>query len=119
MASGYIALIVFVVIAVVVPVSLILTSILLRIKKRQNSVSGLNFESGERSTGIRIGIMQEYFHYFTGFMAFEIVTVVFVLWVYVEGLLTARIDYYVLGFLGFSLLLEYFVVLLALRRVNE
>ena len=119
MASDYVALLVFIVIALIVPAAMLLMSMFLQIRRKQNTVSGLNFESGERTIGGRTSIMQEYFHYFTGFMAFEVVTVVFILWVYVEGFLTVLTDYYVLGFLAFSLLLEYFVVLLALRRVND
>ncbi len=118
MAAGYIALLVFIVIALIVPASLLLTSILLRIRKRQNTVSGLNFESAEQSVGARTSIMQEYFHYFTGFLAFEVVAVVFVLWVYVSGFLSVHTDNYVMAFVVASLFLEYFVVLLALRRVK-
>ncbi|MCL5008541.1 MAG: NADH-quinone oxidoreductase subunit A [Candidatus Marsarchaeota archaeon] len=118
MPAAYLALFVFVVVALLVPASLLLSSILLRIRKRQNSVSGLNFESGEQSTGAPTGIMHEYFHYFTGFLAFEVVAAIFVLWVYVNGFLSSVSNAYVLGFMVASLIMEYAVILLAMRYIK-
>lgn len=119
MASGYIALLVFMFVALVVPASLLLASLFLRVRRKQNPVSGLNFESGERTVGGHTGIMQEYFHYFTGFLAFEVVSAIFIVWVYASGALSGRTDDYVIAFMVMSLFLEYFVILLALRRVND
>ncbi len=118
MAAIYIALLILIIVALAEPILLLVSSAFLRIRKKQNQVSGLNFESAEHSSGIGTSIMSEYFHYFTGFLAFEVVAVIFVLWVYVEGFLSAAANNYVLAFMSISLFLEYFVVFFALRRVK-
>lgn len=116
MASVYIVVIIFIAFALFIPASLILSSIFLGLKKKQNKVSKLNFESAEVTIGSNTSIMSEYFHYFTGFLAFEIVAGILLAWAYVARKISFQYDIYFLGFVFLCIVLELFVMLFALRR---
>lgn len=116
MAFGYVAIIIFIAFSVFIPASLILSSMLLGSKKKQNKVSGLNFESAEASIGSRISIMSEYFHYFTGFLAFEVVVALVLAWAYVARGIQFTDNIYFLVMLLLCMILEVFVMLFALKR---
>ncbi len=113
MASSYVVLVVFSIVALAIPGSIILFSRLIRHRKPSSSASRLNFESGEHTIGVSSGIVHEYFHYFTSFLAFEVVAVVLIFWVYAVPSVSMLTDIYVFGFLAFAVLLQYVVILFA------
>lgn len=116
MALAYIAVLVFILFSIAEPAGLLLTSKLMRINKEQNSISKLNFESAEESVGKRITIMSEYFHYFSAFLAFEIIVAVILIWAGVARSLpkTASVGILMLALLGFAM--EGFVIIFASKK---
>lgn len=83
----YIALIVFVLFAIFIPASFLLTSKLLRKNPPGNRVKGTNYESAEQPIGAARDVDNEYLPFFAIFLPFEIITMVLILWA-----LAARID---------------------------
>jgi len=116
MALSYLSIAILAVIALIVPSSLILASKLIRLRKDSNRVSRQNFESAEHTIGSGSSVMAEYFHYFTGFLAFEVIVAVLLLWVYVQNYLTQATDLYFFGFLIFAMVMGYLVMLFAVKR---
>ncbi|MGC8479163.1 MAG: NADH-quinone oxidoreductase subunit A [Candidatus Micrarchaeia archaeon] len=116
MPSNYVAIGIFIVFSIIVPVSLVFTSIMLGYKRRNNAVSELNFESAEESVGSKITIMSEYFHYFTGFLAFEILTGIILAWAYVINFTTLATDIYIIGLLILSMIFLLFIMFFSLKR---
>ncbi len=116
MASNYLALLVFAVFSFLFPVSLLLFSKLVRIRKPQNRIATLNFESAEESRGNRLTIMKEYFHYFSAFLAFEVVAAVILTWAVVARELTSGTDMAVIAFAVSGTVLEIFSIALATKR---
>lgn len=88
MYSVYLALLIFILFALAVPFAMIFSSILIRNKKRSDKVKNSSFESAAGSTGSRISIMNEYMHYFSIFVAFDIIIGIMFIWTYSAGLLT-------------------------------
>ena len=116
MALSYVVLLVLAAVSIAIPASLILVSRLIRMRRASSASSRLNFESGEQTIGTGASLMSEYFHYFTGFLAFEIVAALAILWAYSEGVLPVTVDYYFFGLLAFAVIMGLFVLLLASRR---
>ncbi len=116
MLSEYITIIIFIAFSIFVPMSLVITSMLLGIKKQQNKVSELNFESAEESIGSHVSIMAEYFHYFTGFLAFEVVAALILAWAYVARSVQLIDNLYFIGIVILCMVFEAFVIILALKR---
>ncbi len=92
MYSVYLALLVFVLFALIVPFAMILSSILIRNRKKSNSVKAASFESAEASSGSRISIMNEYLHYFSFFIAFDIIAAIVLIWAYASTGFSAAHD---------------------------
>jgi NADH:ubiquinone oxidoreductase subunit 3 (subunit A) len=80
MADQYLALLIFAAIAVLVPLSTLLFSRMVRPNTEENDVKTLTYESAEQSVGQHVEIMHEYLHYFIAFLAFEIVGVIVLIW---------------------------------------
>ncbi len=116
MASDYLAVLVFVVFSLLFPASLLLFSKLIRKRSEPNPVSTLNFESSEESRGRRLTLMKEYFHYFSAFLAFEIIAAVILVWAILAKDLSSRVNIAVIGFAVFGSVFELFAILLATRR---
>jgi NADH:ubiquinone oxidoreductase subunit 3 (subunit A) len=105
MASTYLALLIFLLFGAFLPISMILTSKLLRPERSDNSVKNANYESGEESVGGRISIMKEYLHYFSLFLAFDIITAIILIWAFAGNTIGGIPSGYilalaVLGFIG-------------------
>ncbi len=113
MAPVYIAILVFVVFSLLFPLSLILFSKLVRRRNEPNAASTLNFESSEESIGNRLAIMKEYFHYFSSFLAFEVIAAVLLVWVAVARYVPGKVDAAVLIFALGGLVFEAFSILLS------
>ena len=116
MAADYLAVLVFVIFSLLIPASLLVFSKLIRIRGDSNQVSTLNFESGEESKGSRLTIMKEYFHYFSAFLAFEIVAAVILLWVVTAKTLPPEVNIAILAFAIFGFAFEIFAMLLATNK---
>ncbi len=112
MYSSYLALLIFFLFSLFMPASMILTSIFLRNRTRTNPVSRGSYESAERSFGSRISIMNEYIHYFTMFIAFEMVIAVILLWVVASPSMSLTSSAVILSLLGVSFVFEMFIVML-------
>jgi NADH:ubiquinone oxidoreductase subunit 3 (subunit A) len=92
MYSVYLALLIFVLFALAVPFAMIFSSIMIRNRKRSNRVRNASFESAEASSGSRISIMNEYMHYFSIFVAFDIIVAIMLIWAYTAYLLTNTVN---------------------------
>ncbi len=77
---NYIALAFFVLFALFVPISFLLTSKMLRQKSRGNRVKNTSYESAEQPIGSARDIATEYLAFFAIFLPFEIMAMVVVLW---------------------------------------
>lgn len=119
MAAEYVVLLVFALFSLLMPASLLLGSRLMRRENGPNPVSTLSFESGEESIGSRMSIMGEYFHYFSSFLAFEVIVAIVLIWAAVARLLPYIINVYVLLFLAFAFVLEVYVLVLAKDRGHD
>ncbi len=116
MESDYLTVPVFIAFALLFPASIILFSRLIRIRTRQNAVSRLNFESSEESTGSRLSIMTEYFHYFSAFLAFEVIAAIVLVWVSMARSLPRSTGIAVLAVTVLGMMMEMLAILLATRR---
>ncbi|MEM0200935.1 MAG: NADH-quinone oxidoreductase subunit A [Candidatus Micrarchaeaceae archaeon] len=118
MSSNYIAIGVFIILSLMIPSSLVLTSIFLGRKREENKVSKANFESAEASLGSKTSIMKEYFHYFTGFLAFEVLTGLILAWAYVVRGINyfSNINFIIL--IIFAMFFELFIMLFSLKRFS-
>ena len=116
MASDYLAALVFIIFSLLFPASLLLFSRLVRLRGAQNKVSTLNYESAEESRGTRLTLMKEYFHYFSSFLAFEIIAAVILAWALTAKTLPPEANLGVLGFALFGFAFEGFAMLMAIRK---
>lgn len=80
MADTYLQIIIFALVALLIPLSMLLFSRLVRPRSRDSDVETLSYESAEESIGQKVEIMHEYLHYFTLFIAFEIIGVIEIIW---------------------------------------
>ncbi|MCL5100568.1 MAG: hypothetical protein M1122_01255 [Candidatus Marsarchaeota archaeon] len=119
MVNVYIALILFFLLSLFVPSSLLLTSLMIRRRKPTNGVSGLNFESAEQSVGGRISIMSEYLHYFSSFLAFEVVGAIVILWVGAAHMMSVSINAIMIAVLVFAMAMQAVVMLIARKGGHD
>ena len=80
MLYDYIALIVFSVLAFLVPLGLIVGSKLLSKRSPGNSVKNAPWESGEESVGRARDVENEYLPFFSLFLPFEVITGILLVW---------------------------------------
>lgn len=92
----YVALLVFLLLAIFVPLSMVITSIMLGSKRKTNSTKRLNYESAESPMGGRRDITNDYLAYFPLFLAFEVTGVVIIIWTFVYANLQQSTNFYVL-----------------------
>ncbi len=113
MDSTILAIFIFMIFSVFTPVSLILTSRALRRKTKRNVVKDAPYESAEESKGNRISIMNEYLHYFSMFIAFEIIVTVVMVWAPVSKSVPFLPSLAILGLLVVGMVFEAFTLLIA------
>ncbi len=118
MPSNYIAIGIFIVLSLIIPSSLVLSSIFLGHRREGNKVSEKNFESAEVSVGSNTTIMKEYFHYFTGFLAFEILTGLVLAWAYVIRTTSYLGSIYFILLVILAMVFEVFIMLFSLKRFS-
>ncbi|MCL5433472.1 MAG: NADH-quinone oxidoreductase subunit A [Candidatus Marsarchaeota archaeon] len=80
MLYNYIAIVVLVVFAILVPLEYLMFSALIRAKSRPNAVKQKPYESAEESTDGVHDIESEYFSFFVLFLPFEFIIVLLLLW---------------------------------------
>ena len=107
------AILIFLAFSILTPISLIVTSRALRRSTKRNNVKDSPYESGEESTGSRISIMNEYLHYFSMFIAFEIIVVIVLVWAPISKTLPEASSIAVLGLIAAAVLLEGITLLIA------
>ncbi|MDE1822728.1 MAG: NADH-quinone oxidoreductase subunit A [Candidatus Micrarchaeota archaeon] len=113
MSLTYIAIAVFILLSIFMPLSMILTSRMLRPFIRSNPIESAPYESAEESSGSRISIMNEYIHYFPMFISFEIVVAVIAVWAPLGRQLGVATDIYMLGLVLAAFVMELLVVMVA------
>jgi NADH:ubiquinone oxidoreductase subunit 3 (subunit A) len=119
MDSGILAAFIFILFSVLTPVSLILTSRMLRGSTKRNPVKDTPYESAEESRGSRISIMNEYLHYFSMFIAFEIIVTVVLVWAPVSKSVSFLPSVAVMGLIAGGIVLEAFLLLIARMVEHE
>lgn len=92
----YIALIIFLLLAIFVPFSMVLTSMMLRPKQKTNKTKTNNYESAENPIGEQRDITSNYLPYFPLFITFEFVGIITVIWSFVFGSLNITQNTYVI-----------------------
>ncbi len=92
----YVALLIFLLLAIFVPLSMVLTSIMLGSARKTNSTKKLNYESAEPPIGEHRDITNDYLAYFPLFLAFEVTGVVVVIWTFISSNLLQSTNFYVL-----------------------
>lgn len=80
MLYNYVALVFFVILGLLIPLSFLLTAKLLAHRVPGNSVKNAPWESAEETTGSSRDIDNEYMPYFMLFLPFELVLVMLILW---------------------------------------
>ncbi len=101
MFYDYMALAVFSVLAIFVPLSLIVFSKLVGSKSPGNRVKNAPYESAEASVGKSRDIENEYMPFFALFLPMEIITAMLVVWVYAAQALSY---YFGLGIITLGIL---------------
>ncbi len=102
---NYIALGFFVLFAIFVPVSFLLTSKLLRPKSIGNKAKNTPYESAEEPIGSSRDVVNEYLPFFAMFLPFEIIALSIVLWTISARELPLGTNVLVLGLVITSMLL--------------
>ncbi|MGC8648833.1 MAG: NADH-quinone oxidoreductase subunit A [Candidatus Micrarchaeia archaeon] len=80
MLYNYIALFLFFLFALLVPILFLLFSMLIREKSRANKIKNAPYESAEESIGSARDIENEYLPYFTIFLPFELIIIFLFIW---------------------------------------
>ncbi len=107
------AIVVFILFSVFTPVSMILASRAMRRNTKRNSVKDAPFESAEESRGNGISIMNEYLHYFSMFIALEIMVVVVLVWAPVSRSVSFIPSVAIMGLLVVGMIFEAYMLLIA------
>ncbi len=95
---------------------MLLFSRMVRKSPGNNEVQRSPYESAEESTGQRVEIMHEYLHYFTMFLAFEVLGVIVILWSTFSRVGQASSGIYIASLLVFGLIFEIFMLMMAKNK---
>jgi NADH:ubiquinone oxidoreductase subunit 3 (subunit A) len=112
MLYTYVALSVFAILAVLVPAGMEIVSRLMRPRPSYGSARNQNYESAEDAGGHTRDITNDYLHYFPLFIAFEIVSVMAILWAFSASALDAAQNVYMVALLLFFTILTFVTALL-------
>lgn len=80
MLYNYAAIIVFALIAVFIPISMLLAAKLLRHNVKGNTIKNAPYESAEATIGRNRDVINEYLPFFMLFLPFELVAIVLLIW---------------------------------------
>lgn len=115
MVYQYLQLLVFAIMALLIPAALLLVSRMMRRSGSGNRVMGKPYESAEETVGERVGMMREYLHYLVMFLAFEIIAVIVIMWSLFPRTVQVASGTYVMSFVAFGIVLEMLLLLLSRR----
>ncbi len=118
MADQYLQLLVFVIIAALIPISMLIFSMMVRPRSDENKVKKLVYESAEESVGQKVEIMHEYLHYFIAFLAFEIIGVIVLIWSTFARAAQSSSGFYVVLLLIFGFVFEVFLLGISRSKVD-
>ena len=93
----YLAILIFALFAVFVPVSFLMTSKMLRPRGSPNRVKNAPYESAEETIGGSRDIENEYLPFFALFLPFEIIAIIMLLWSIGARSISYTTDLMVLG----------------------
>jgi NADH:ubiquinone oxidoreductase subunit 3 (subunit A) len=102
---NYIAVGFFILFAIFVPVSFLLTSKMLRPSKPGNRVKNTPYESAEEPIGRSGDVDNEYLAFFAIFLPFEVISMIILLWAVAARSLAAGINVAVIGLLIITMVL--------------
>lgn len=118
MADQYLQILIFAIIAVLVPLSTLLFSKMVRPRSDNNDVKTLVYESAEESVGQKVEIMHEYLHYFIAFLAFEIIGVIVIIWSTFSRTAQSADGMYIILLLIFGFVFEIFLLGISRGKAN-
>ncbi|MCL4387682.1 NADH-quinone oxidoreductase subunit A [Candidatus Marsarchaeota archaeon] len=102
MLYNYIALVLFVLLGIFIPVSFLMTAKILGRKYRPNDVKDAPYESGEKVVGSSKDIDSEYFPFIMLFLPFEVVAILALVWSYASGIMSRYSGLYIVLLLVFA-----------------
>lgn len=97
MALDAVTVVVFTVLALFVPLSMLLLAKLIGARTTQNPVKLKNYESAEELIGHGRDITNDYLHYFPLYLGFELIVVVLLGWAMVSNIVGSAIGFAVIG----------------------
>jgi len=110
----YLLVVIFAVVAILIPASMLVFSRLVRPRSDNNDVETLPYESAEESFGGKVEIMHEYLHYFVAFLAFEIISIVIIIWSTFPKQVLLSNGTYMIALLVFGFIFE--ILLMAISK---
>jgi NADH:ubiquinone oxidoreductase subunit 3 (subunit A) len=113
MVSAYVAIIIFITLAILEPLLMLLSSKLIRRRSRETRVKKGNYESAEESAGTRTSVMGEYLYYFPMFLVFEVLIAIMLVWVISAKAVGSIANYAVLGLFVTGFIFEMLVIIMA------
>ncbi len=114
----YVALVIFLLLAIFVPLSMLLTAKMLGAPRKTNKTKTLNYESAEVPIGANKDIVNDYLSYFPLFLAFEIVGIIAIVWSFTFSNLASQNNFYLVLILGASTLLSLVTVSLVNQKMQ-
>ena len=88
MLYNYVAILFFLALALFIPYSLLLTSLIIRRNYGNNKVKNSPYESAEEAIGTSMVVQVEYLPIFAMFLPFEIISLIVLLWAYVAQMVS-------------------------------
>ena len=116
MANVSVQVLVFGIVAVLVPLSLLVFSRLVRPRTRGDEIQTSAYESAEEAVGGRVEIMHEYLHYFSIFLAFEIIGIVLIIWATVSRQTQAASGWSIMLLVAFALVFDVLALEVARKK---
>ncbi len=115
MVYQYLQILVFAIVALLIPALLLAASKLVRKSGRGNAVTGKPYESAEETVGERVGMMSEYLHYLVMFLAFDIIAAIVIVWSVFPRPMQIANGAYVILFVAVGLAFEALLIVLSRR----
>jgi len=119
MLSTYLTLLVFAVFSLLVPLAMLLASKLMGKDEEHNPIKDSNYESAEAPIGSEVSIMNEYLHYLSIFIAFEITLAIALLWAITSREIGFEQSLMISLLLIFSTILAILSIAVSKVKINE
>lgn len=102
MLYNYIAVALFALLGIFIPVSFLMTAKMLGRRYRPNNVKDAPYESGEKTVGSSRDIDSEYFPFIMLFLPFEVVAILALVWSYASSIMSRYSGLYIILLLAFG-----------------